>query len=148
MKDALGHGSNARGSHASKIDQIGKGFRTASPAEFLAARNMSKRTEYFTPHTPEEIANFKLIMNHEGTVGAAVAPDGDIQSVFNNSGVKGAGGRAIEIAKKLGGQKLDAFDGALPDIYKKHGFVEDHREKNYNPGGPDVVYMRLKKPAS
>jgi hypothetical protein len=144
MKDALGHGSNAHGTHSAKVNQIGTGFRTASPAEFLAARNLSQRKEYFTPHTPEEIADFKLFMNHDGTVGAAVAPDGDIQSVFNNSGVKGAGAAAIEVAKKLGGKKLDAFDGKLPSIYSKHGFVEEHREKNYSPGGPDVVYMKLK----
>ncbi len=149
MKDNLGHGSNSRGgAHASKVNQIGVGFRTAAPAEFLAARNRSSRPEFFTPHTPQEIANFKLFMNHEGTVGAAVSPEGDIQSVFNNSGVKGAGGAAIAHAKAVGGQKLDAFDGKLPSIYKAHGFVEDRREKNYTPGGPDVVYMKLKGAAA
>jgi hypothetical protein len=144
MKDALGHGSNPRGTHANKINQIGNGFRTASPAEFLAARNQSKRNEFFTPHTPEEISKFKLFMNHEGTAGAAVTPDGDIQSVFNNSGTKGLGGAAVEAAKAAGGKKLDAFDGYLPGFYKQHGFVEDHREKNWTPGGPDVVYMKVK----
>jgi hypothetical protein len=144
MKDAKGHGSDKRGTHASKINQIGQGFRTAAPAEFLAARNKSLRGEYFTPHTPEEIADYKLFMNNEGTVGAAVTPTGEIQSVFNNSGIKGAGGAAIEHAKLQGGSRLDAFDGKLPSIYAKHGFVVEKREPNWTPGGPDVVYMKLK----
>ena len=147
MKDAGGHGSDSRGgpAHGTGVDQIGRGFRSAAPAEFLAARNQSSRPEMFTPHTPEEIASFNLFMNHERTIGAAVTPEGDIQSVFNNSGVKGAGGAAIEEAKARGGNKLDAFDGKLPGIYKAHGFEETKREKNWTPGGADVVYMHLKK---
>jgi PPE-repeat protein len=148
MKDAKGHGSNTRGgAHASKVNNIGlpNGFRTAAPAEFLAARNQSAHMDMFTPHEdPNELAQHTLILRNDGKVGSAVSPTGDVQSVFNNSGERGAGGAAIEAAKAAGGKTLDAFDGKLPSIYKQHGFVEDRREKNWTPGGPDVVYMKLK----
>jgi hypothetical protein len=148
MKDAGGHGSNPRGgtaAHATGVDQIGQGFRTATPVEFLAARNQSAHPDMFTPHKdPNELAQHTLLMDPTGKLGAAVSPEGDIQSVFNNSGIKGAGGAAIEAAKAAGGKTLDAFDPVLPGIYKKHGFEETRREKNWTPGGPDVVYMKLK----
>jgi hypothetical protein len=148
-KDAGGHGSNPRGgpAHATGINNIGlpNGFRRAAPAEFLAARNQSSRVGMFTPHAdPSELDHHTLILRNDGKVGSAVSPEGDVQSVFNNSGEKGAGGAAIEAAKAAGGKTLDAFDVGLPQIYAKHGFVEDHREKNWTAGGPDVVYMKLK----
>ena len=109
----------------------------------------------FTPHAPEDLAQFKLFINPAGTVGGAVSPTGDIQSVFNNSGVKGAGGAAVEEAKARGGKTLDCFAPVLPEIYKQHGFEETGRApfdpkqappqwdtKKY--GTPDVVFMKLK----
>jgi hypothetical protein len=160
VKDAKGHGSDPRGgngSHSDGVNKVGQptAFRSATPQEFLAARDSSNRAEMFTPHTPEEIAGYNLFMNNEGTVGAAVTPKGDIQSVFNNSGVKGAGGAAIEEAKNRGGSTLDAFGEPLANIYKSHGFVETGRAK-FDPaqappkwdtkknGTPDVVFMKLK----
>ena len=157
MKDAKGHGSDPRGSHSDGVNQVGKpsAFRSATPQEFLKARDSSSRAEMFTPHTPEEIANYNLFMNNEGTVGAAVTPEGDVQSVFNNSGVKGAGGAAIDEAISRGGKTLDAFGEPLANIYKQHGFEETGRAK-FDPaqappkwdtkknGTPDVVFMKLK----
>ncbi len=147
MKDAKGHGSNPRGTHSAGVGNIGlpNGFRRAAPAEFLAARNQSSRVGMFTPHTPDELSQHTLILRNDGKVGSAVSPEGDVQSVFNNSGERGAGGAAIEAAKAAGGKTLDAFDVGLPQIYAKHGFVETKREKNWTPGGPDVVYMKLGK---
>ncbi len=121
MKDALGHGSNPRGgtaAHATGVDQVGKNFHTATPAEFLAARGQSAHPEMFTPHQPGDFARHTLLMDPTGKIGSAVSPEGDIQSVFNNSGVKGAGGAAIEAAKAAGGKTLDCFDPVLPGIYK------------------------------
>lgn len=179
MKDAKGHGSDPRGgnanrattaldmraemdrqrgqapAHQSGVNNIGSGFRTATPTEFPTARAQSSRPEMFTPHTPEELAPFKLFINPAGTVGGAVSPEGDIQSVFNNSGVKGAGGAAVEEAKARGGKTLDAFAPVLPEIYKQHGFEETGRAA-FDPklappawdvkkhGTPDVVFMKLK----
>lgn len=142
MKDAGGHGSDA---HSTGVNQIGQGFRKAAPAEFLAARSQSAHPDMFTPHQdPNDFARHTLLMDPTGKIGAAVSPEGDIQSVFNNSGVKGAGGAAIEAAKAAGGKTLDCFDQKLPGIYKQHGFEEVSREKNWTPGKPDVVYMKLK----
>src|SRR5690242_5796613 len=39
------------------------------------------------------------------------------------------------------GCTLDCFDGYLPSLYARHGFVETDREPNWTPGGPDVVFM-------
>ena len=157
MKDAGGHGSNPRGgpAHGTGVDQIGQKFRTAAPAEFLAARSQSAHPEMFTPHQPSDLSRHTLLLDSTGKIGSAVSPEGDIQSVFNNSGIKGAGGAAIEAAKAAGGKTLDAFDPVLPGIYKQHGFVETGRapfdpaqapaawdtKKN---GTPDVVFMKLK----
>jgi hypothetical protein len=155
MKDAGGHGSNPRGgtaAHATGVDQVGKKFHTATPAEFLTARSQSAHPEMFTPHQPGDFARHTLLMDPTGKLGAAVSPEGDIQSVFNNSGIKGAGGAAIEAAKAAGGKTLDAFDPVLPGIYKKHGFVETGRAPfdpaqappGWKNGTPDVVFMKLK----
>src|ERR1700719_4525675 len=77
----------ATAAHQAAVSSVGQGFRTASPAEFLAARNQSPRAEMFTPHQPEDLGEHKLFMTPDGKIGAAVDKHGDIQSVFNNSGV-------------------------------------------------------------
>lgn len=181
-KDALGHGSNPRGAHAAGIEQIarfphapmppmqvkkpvpaaahannvvalGNWAVNVKPEAFLAARDKSGRGQMFTPHQPGDLAHHRLFMNREGTIGAAISPEGDIQSVFNNSGVKGAGGSAIDEAIKRGGKTLDAFGPKLASIYAAHGFKETGRAK-FDPaqappgwntkrdGTPDVIFMK------
>jgi hypothetical protein len=146
--------AEARATHQGGVDQIGR-WRSAAPAEFLAAREQSPMSAMFTPHQPEDLAGHTLFMNPEGTVGAAVSPSGDIQSVFNNSGIKGAGGAAVDEAINRGGRTLDAFGDKLASIYEAHGFKETGRVK-FDPaqapptwdttkyGRPDVVFMKLK----
>jgi hypothetical protein len=157
MKDAKGHGSDPRGAHSDGVNKIGQPsqFHRASPQEFLAARNQSSRAGYFTPHDdPNELNQHTLLLSADGKVGSAVSPTGDVQSVFNNSGIKGAGGAAIEAAKTYGGRTLDAFGEPLAKIYKEHGFVETGRAP-FDPaqappkwdakkdGTPDVIFMAL-----
>ena len=120
------------------------------------ARNRSSRVGYFTPYEDtNELSGYTLLLSPDGSLGAAVSPTGNVESVFNNSGVKGAGTAAIEAAKEYGGRTLDVFGDALARIYKRHGFVEIGRAK-FDPalapplwnterdGTPDVIFMELR----
>lgn len=124
--------------------------------DFITARDKNPRPDFFSHLEPGDLADHKLIMNKDGTAGAAVAPDGDVQNIFRNPGApKGAGSAALKEAVKQGGMMLDAYDyetpgqPGLPDIYRKAGFVETGRMK-FNPvfrphwpadRKPDVVFM-------
>jgi len=59
------------------------------------------------------------------------------------SEVPGQGDFLVSDAVRRGATNLNCFDGYLVELYERHGFKEYRREKNYNPVGPDVVYMRL-----
>ena len=110
----------------------------------------------------EEYKDKKLFVTPDGSAGFAVAPDGDIVSVFNNKNVKDHGGSVVPsilaTAVEQGGTKLDAFDTVLPKLYAKEGFKPVGRSKwnpeyapedwntngeydKYNNGEPDVVFM-------
>lgn len=128
-------------------------FKEVSPEDFIAARSGTTRPEFLSDLKPGDLTQHKLFTNRDGTVGAAVDPNGDLQNVFNNSGVQGAGGHAIVHAiNNLGARTLDAFDGHLPHRYAQFGFQETGRAKfdpaqapaNWDPkdGKPDVVFMR------
>jgi hypothetical protein len=106
----------------------------------------------------EEYRNMRLFMSQDGKSGFALKPDGDIVSVFSSGDAK-AGMAALQLAIKLGGSKLDAFDTALPKMYAPHGFKVVARLKwdeqqapigwdkktfsEFNNGEPDVVFMAL-----
>lgn len=137
-----------------------RAFVSPTPEEFLTALSKSPRVQAFTPHRPSDFAGYQLFMNLEGTIGGAVSPEGDIQNVFNNSGIPGAGGsaieEAIEEAIRRGGRTLDVYGDKLASIYAKHGFVEIERVK-FDPalktpawdierdGTPDVIFMKLSR---
>ena len=95
--------------------------------------------------------NDKLFLANDGKTGYALDPDGDLQNLFNN-GPRGGGKAALDDAVKNGATTLDAFDGHLPALYSKHGFVPTGRMKfndEYAPKGwdyakygrPDIVSM-------
>lgn len=71
--------------------------------------------------------------------GYAIRANGELVLVFSR--VKGRGDQLVASAVSNGAYRLDCFDGYLPDLYRRHGFVEYDREDNWTPGGPDVVYM-------
>jgi len=127
-------------------------FQTASPEDFIAARDKSKRPQYLSPLKPEDIQQHQLYMNPEGTIGVAVSPEGDIQNVFNNGGPKGHGAYAVAHAITQGGTHLDAYDPYLPEFYRQFGFKETGRMKfnrDYAPpkwdfendDDPDIAFM-------
>lgn len=83
----------------------------------------------------------RCFLSADGLTGFAVAPDGDLQSMFN-VGPAGRGHVAIELAALEGAKTLDCFEPFLPTYYEAHGWVVDRREDNWTPGGPEVAYMR------
>lgn len=106
----------------------------------------------------QDYQGMRLFLAEDGKSGVAVKPDGDIVSVFSNSG---AGRSVLELAVAAGGTKLDAFDTILPQFYAAHGFkavsrlgwddsqAPDGWDKqamaDFNGGEPDVVFMVLDK---
>jgi len=123
--------------------------------QFMQARNRSKRLQYLTTYSADEMRErgFSLNLSADGGVGYALTPDKDLVNVFNNSGVPGAGDEAIINAIKDGAETLDCFDGFLVRHYKKFGFKtykRDPWDDRFAPanweytrdGRPDIVYMR------
>lgn len=102
-----------------------------------------------------EYQDMRLFLSEDGKSGMAIKPDGDIVSVFSDGG--GKAHSMLTLAVEEGGNKLDAFDTALPDIYAVNGFKEtgraqwDEEQKPegwdkeafspFNGGEPDVVFM-------
>lgn len=105
---------------------------------FIESLKSSKRSEYLTHYTEED---FKLMTTYkikDYNAGFAVKLDGDIVSVHNNSGIGGAGKHLIQAAVKVGGNKLDHFDGYLTGFYSKLGFKvvgSDEWNDDYAPTG-------------
>ena len=73
-----------------------------------------------TQKTEEECENLKCYKTNGGSV-FAITEDGDIEAVCKNSGDKLKGKDLIKEAVKLGGKKLDSFDGNNL-FYQKCGF--------------------------
>lgn len=71
--------------------------------------------------------------------GFGITASGELIAVF--SLVPGRGPSIVSQAVRLGASNLDCFDGHLVALYSNHGFKETHREPNWDPSGPDVVWM-------
>lgn len=130
----------------------------ASISNSLTATELSRKyAAAVHVYSPEEYAGMRLFLADGGKTGFALKGD-DIVSVFNfEEGNKGAAGAMLEMAKQLGGRRLDAFDTALPSLYAAHGFEAVARTQwndafapegwnketfaGYNNGEPDVVFM-------
>ena len=93
-------------------------------------------TDYRDPAT----VTGQAYLSHDRSSGFVVR-DGELVGVFSTR--KGAGDVIMRDALDAGAVRLDCFDGYLPAFYARHGFRETHREENWTPGGPDVVYMAL-----
>lgn len=128
--------------------------QTITPEAFIAARDKSTRKGFLSPLTPEDLKGYKLYLSHDGKVGGAMSPKGDMGNLFNNGGPKGA---AHEILLEMiadGGKTADAYDGYLPELYANFGLFESGRMKfnpEYAPPGwnfekddsPDVIFLAL-----
>lgn len=72
--------------------------------------------------------------------GYAIRGDGELVYVFSTSA--GKGDDIVSHAVMNGATHLDCFDGYLPKLYERHGFIDYKRELNWIHGNPDVVYMQ------
>ena len=140
-------------------------YRTATAREIVEAHKANKRQIFLSPKDPGELqtdidhGKVIAVISDDGTSGYLLDrndPDDislgyDIQGVFNIGPVKGAGQAALADAISRGGRTLDAYDGYLPALYSRYGFVETHRSP-YNEkfaddklgpikDKPDVVLM-------
>lgn len=164
-----------------------RGLRQVTVAEFVHARRTLERsgaqkgsgTPISTmlsemPGDEEMLAKWgkhRFWLNEEGTAGFAIDPDGDLQQVFNNSGVRGYGGEMVQWARANGARSLDFYDGefapdpSMPPIvgpdghgylkgfYERNGFKETESfdwnpefDPKGRPNGPRVVFMKADEP--
>lgn len=119
-----------------------------------AARAADSRNGWaVTPKTAEELDGHEMVLAANGSAGAAIAADGDIQAVFRNAetGVKGSMEAIMPRAIELGGDKLDCYGEGLVRVYENYGFVPvarvEFNEEYANPGWdsskgtPDIYFM-------
>jgi len=129
-----------------------------STDRFVKLRDSNVPTKYaafVTMYTPEEYRKkeAKTYTSQSGQSGYAIAPDGDLISVFSKPGT-GAGADLMRAAIKNGAKKLDCIGPYLPQFYAKFGFQEHDRmawNDRYAPPGwnyekfgrPDIILMGL-----
>lgn len=110
-------------------------------AYFESARRYSEQIRNATSEfLGERGTRYFLWSDGFESAGFAIRSDGELVYVFST--VKGKGAELVARAVELGATYLDCFDGYLPSLYARHGFVEIRREDNWTPGAPAVVYMR------
>ena len=126
-----------------------------SAEEFIAARGKSKRSQYLSQYSAQELQemNARLYLT-EDNVGFALTPDGDMINVFNNSDRKGAGQEAVILAIAEGAKTTDCIGDGLAEIYNRYGFTEKSRAEfdetqapegwNYDTDGrPDIIFFEF-----
>jgi hypothetical protein len=111
-------------------------------AALNSARSQSELIRNATSDPSEMPSSYAFYLSEDGLSGLGVAGDGTLVGVF--SLIKGRGEDMIwEAVLHFGADRLDCFDGFLPEYYKRFGFAEYERVANWTPGEPDVVFMRL-----
>ncbi len=133
------------------VDEV-EFIESTNYAAFEEAKNRNSRPENLAPKTMEEYEGSRVFMIESQNAGFLVK-DGDLQNVFNNSGIPGLGTEILKIAiETYGARTLDCFDGFLPKYYHKAGFEEVARVPFvdefappgwdfYKLGRPDIVIM-------
>jgi hypothetical protein len=110
------------------LEKISNGNWETTPKEFLNSVNSSKRVEFMSAYTIEELSTFKLFKLEGYNIGFALKED-DIILVHNNEGVGGIGKLLINKAIEFDGTKLDHFDGFLTGFYRSLGFGLDSNDE-------------------
>lgn len=117
-------------------------FRECSELAFRVAFDQARKVneqirEATSEYDPDQASQTRYYRYDRS--GFAVREDGELVYVFSQ--VRGRGDAIVRAAISAGADHLDCFDGYLPKLYARHGFVEHFREPNWTTGGPDVVYM-------
>jgi hypothetical protein len=133
MKDALGHGSNPRGAHSSKIEQVGV------PKKFIGYHGTAQTFDEFKPNTPHIKATGNY--DHPG-----VYFSGDPQTAASYASMdqrRSGGGRQQVIAAEIEMHNpLDITDTIKKLRKKGLSFGDAKREalKGVGPGHDGVVF--------
>jgi hypothetical protein len=112
---------------------------------FAAAYGHARRTSDIVREMTTELAELphettvSYHLTDDGLSGFGVTDTGELIALFSLA--RGRGDVLVSAATDAGATRLDCFDGYLPSLYARHGFVPVRREENWTPGGPDVVYM-------
>ncbi|MEU9605439.1 hypothetical protein [Streptomyces sp. NPDC048057] len=119
----------------------------ASQSEYTAAlglaRSESERISRATSAPEEMPGDARYYLTADLQSGFGVAADGALIGLFST--VQGRGDDLItDAVTHKGATHLDCFDGYLPGLYKRHGFIETERVPNWVSGEPDVVFMALR----
>ena len=120
------------------IEKISRGNWKTTPEEFLDSVNASKRIEFLTPYSVEELSEFRLFKLEGYKIGFALKEDGDIILVHNNERVGGIGKLIMDKVIKSGGSKLDHYDGFLTGFYRSLGFKLDENDFFLDEYAPDT----------
>ena len=124
---------------------------------FMESFNKSRHPEALSIYTEDEYSKkqTKLYKIRGYDAGFGITGDGDIISVHNNTAYKNVAPELLEIAKDLGGRKLDHFNiEHLNTLYKNAGFNEyskydwndEYAPPNWNyekHGRPNVIMRKL-----
>lgn len=108
-----------------------------------------KNAASLSAYTLADYQQMKTYMVKGMAVGFAIKADGDIVSVFNFSGARGIGQILIDVAKRMGGRKLDHYDGFLTGLYKSCGFKIDNVlewSDEYTPDGWEYKPLNINDP--
>jgi len=137
-------------------------FEEVSPLRYLRARSTCPRPGYLTPVSQrglgdEQARRFLAYRKPEVLAcGFWIAPLGrtfEVGGIINGSRVRGLGYAAFLAAEALGATVLNCFDGYLPGLYARAGWIETSRVK-FDPklapkqwnherdGAPDLIFMQ------
>jgi hypothetical protein len=145
-----GSGGRARGADLVRLAPL-DASTDAGYQRYTDAVKANPHSEFITQPSQEELGAKRVWLSDDGHTGVTVSADGEVGNLFANND-QGAGGVALDHAVANGGTWLNCFDGALPKIYRRHGFTEVVRLKfdpEHKPEGwdmasldsPDVVFM-------
>lgn len=133
MKDAKGHGSNPRGSHASGVEKVGV------PQKFVGYHGTSKTFDEFKPNTPF----IKATGGHDLT---GIYFSGDPQSAANFAGMdqrRSGGGRQQVIAAEIAMNNPLDITASIKKFQKQGMSFGDAKRaalKGVGPGHDGVVF--------
>jgi len=111
------------------VDLINDEDWDKDPTNYFNSLKKSKIIGYLTNYQVEDLSKMKLFKVKGFDVGYAIENDGNIVSMYNNTGFKNLGTFLIKSSIKNGGNKLDHFDGFLTGFYSRFGFIEDKTKR-------------------
>jgi hypothetical protein len=140
------------------ITREGVTFHLSSYEGFISQRDKMKEVmgdeaeAFITFHDAKSLREGKarVYLSEDRNTGFAITNKDELVNLFSLKPGTGAGHGAVIAAIHLGAKRLDCqeFNNAgknLSGFYKKFGFEEEKREKNWTAGKPDVIYMGLQK---